>query len=105
MQSHLGLPLQLCGIVCTEVSLIEYLCSAWDLEKCLTSCVLPLGGKNMLTWFDEFSVKGLAAALGIGIRLYNISCGNRGPMQLTYPADSEASFNLIKHGVHYDLVH
>lgn len=55
-------------------------------------------------WFDEYSIKGLAAALGVGIRLYNVSSGKEGPLEFTYPEGAEPSFNLIKHGVHYDLV-
>lgn len=56
-----------------------------------------------MTWFDDYSIKGLAAALCIGIRLYSV--GQEDPLQFTYPEESEASFKLIKHGVHYDLVY
>lgn len=81
-------------------------CCGWSLEQCLVHCVLPLGGKNIVRWYDDLSSKGLVTALRIGIQLVDVSPNKEAPLKLNYPdaiAESRIALKIVQYGVHYDL--
>ena len=82
------------------------LCSGWGLDQCLTTCVLPLGSEDLLTWYDDLSTKGLVAALGTGIEIVDISDNKLAPLVLIYPEGApQVALSLVKYGCHFDMVY
>lgn len=86
---------------------LSCVCSGWSLDDCLACCVLPLGSiDNVVRWYDDASTKGLVAALGTAITIFDISDNKKAPLVLTYPeAAPEVSLSLIKYGCHFDMVY
>lgn len=66
-------------------------------------------GKSVFQWYDDFSSKALASALGTGVRVYDIGRDKKEPLILTYPETETgpaagADISLLKNGAHYSLV-
>ena len=78
-------------------------CSNWGLVDGLVYAILPLANENQLTWMDEVSAKGLVAALGIGLSVFDMS-GNVKDVT-TWPHDAQqVHLKLLRNGCHYDLL-
>ena len=98
--SHLGLR----NCCCSNLNL-SCLSSGWSLDSCLAACVLPMGSRSLLTWYDDVSSKGLVADLGTGIRIIDIFDNKTAPLVLIYPEAAPAvSLSLIKYSCHFDTV-